>query len=193
MLLHNTEKIEQYNIGYTFAVCVCESLKHVKESAFSSYMYISKSYVEKKIDKILFVTSVLTEEVSKVSSGKIKTYHISPALKNNISCDKKAIIVIDNITSPKEYQNSKQIKSELVKHNIADCIDSAYILAESGISLHLKDKESVENLIESWPGEAFGGNTKPHLPKTSTSIVNAYHRDVPVDLSIQSLENCLRN
>ena len=106
---------------------------------------------------------------------------------------KKAIIVIDNITSPKEYQNIKQIKSELVKHNIADCIDSAYILAESGISLHLKDKESVENLIESWPGEAFGGNTKPHLPETSTSIVNAYHRDVPVDLSIQSLENCLRN
>ena len=37
------------------------------------------------------------------------------------------------------------------------------------------------------------GLTKPHLPKTSTSIVNAYHMDVPVDLSIQSLENCLRN
>ena len=191
VLLQDSEKFEQYNIGYTCAVCVCESLKHVEESAFSSY--ISKSNVEKKIDKILSVTSVLTEEVSKGNSGKIETNHISSALKNNISCDKEAIIVIDNITSPKEYQNSKQIKSELVKHNIADCIDSAYSLAKGGISLHLKDKKSVGNLIDSWPGEVFGGNTKPHLPKTATSIVNAYLRDVPVNVSIQSLENCLRN
>ena len=48
-----SEKFEQYNIGYTCTVCVCESLKHVEESAFSSY--ISKSHVEKKIDKILSI------------------------------------------------------------------------------------------------------------------------------------------
>ena len=70
-------------------------------------------------------------------------------MKNNISCDKESIIVIDNITSQKDYQNNKQIKSELVKHIIADCIDSAYSLAKCGNSLHLKDKESVGNLIES--------------------------------------------
>ena len=58
VLLHDSEKFEQYNIGYTCAVCVCESLKNVEESAFSSY--ISKSQVEKKIDKILSVTSVHT-------------------------------------------------------------------------------------------------------------------------------------
>ena len=33
------------------------------------------------------------------------------------------------------------------------------------------------------PGEVFGGNTKPHLPRASTSIVNAYLRDVPVNVS----------
>ena len=166
-------------------------MKYVEESAFNSY--ISKSHVEKKIDKILSVTSVLTEEVSKGNSCKIESNHISSALNNNISCDKEAILVVDNITSPIDYQNSKQIKSELAKHNIDECIDSTYSLAKGGISLHLKDKESVGNLIKNWPGEVFGGKTKPHLPKTDASIVNAYLRDVPVNVSIPSLENCLRN
>ena len=75
VLLQDSEKFEQHNIGYTCAVCVCESLKYVEESAFNSY--ISKSHVEKKIDKILSVTSVLTEEVSKGNSGKIETNHIN--------------------------------------------------------------------------------------------------------------------
>ena len=189
--LQDLEKFKQYSIGYMCAVCVCEKLKYVEESAFNSY--ISKSHVEKKIDKILSVTSVLTEEVSKGNSGKIESNHISSVLNNNISCDKEAILVVDNITSPIDYQNSKQIKSELAKHNIDECIDSAYSLAKGGISLHLKDKESVGNLIKNWPGEVFGGKSKPHLPKTDTSVVNAYLRDVPVNVFIPSLENCLRN
>ena len=57
-------------------------------------------------------------------------------------------------------------------------------LVKGGISLHLKDKENVGNLIESWSGEVFGGNTRLYLPKTVTSIVTAFLSDVPVNIFI---------
>ena len=38
------KKSEQYNIGYTCAVCVCGSLKHIEESAFSSYVSKKSGY-----------------------------------------------------------------------------------------------------------------------------------------------------
>ena len=73
---------------------------------------------------------------------------------------------------------------EYAKHKIADCLDYAYSLVKGGISLHLKDKENVGNLIESWSGEVFGGNTRPYLPKTVTSIVTAFLSDIPVNIFI---------
>ena len=56
------------------------------------------------------------------------------------------------------------------------------------------------NLIENGPREVFGGITKTVLEviltpssKTVTSIVNAYMKDVTVNVSIPSFGNCLRN
>ena len=64
---------------------------------------------------------------------------------------------------------------------------------KGGISLHVKNEDSVENLVKKWPQKAFGGNTIPHLAKSSTSTVNACLRCSSVSISIQSLENSLKN
>ena len=163
----------------------------------SNFIDCGSSHVEKKIDKLISVTSILTEEVTKEKSGNANNSEIRPVKLSSAigksDYSKDNIIVVDNISSPKDYHSSKQIKSELDKQNISDKAEFGYSLVKGGISLHVKNKDRVENLVKNWPQEAFGGNTIPHLPKSSTSTVNAYLRSIPVSISIQSLENSFKN
>ena len=112
-------------------------------------------------------------------------YKKKAAIANrNLGIIFKSFTYLDKEISLCLYKSLVRPHLEYAKHKIADCLDYAYSLVKGGISLHLKDKESVGNLIESWSGEVFGGNTRPYLPKTVTSIVTAFLSDVPVNIFI---------
>ena len=107
----DSDNFEQFDIKYTCAVCVFNSLKCVEKSTFID---CGSPHVEKKIDKLITVTSILTEEVTKEKSGSANNSEIKPVkLSSAIGKSdyfKDNIIVGDNISSPKDYQSSKQIK-----------------------------------------------------------------------------------
>ena len=106
------------------------------------------------------------------------------------------IVVIDNISVPKDYQSSKVINKELNKHSsISDNCDLAYGLAQGGIAIHLKKDTDREKFIESWPVDIFGGGTSAHKTKrySDNHKVSTYIRDIPTSISIQAIKDSLCN
>lgn len=190
--IEDSLKLDKYNLKYTCAFCVLSGLNSVSKNISSPVVdNFSSHKVEKKIDQLISVASILTEEISKSKSQNSATKPDKLDLTSTTHCSRDSIIVVDNIPEPKEFQNSQQLKKELHKHNISKEIDLAYSLANGGISLHTKDQESAEKLLENWPEEAFGGSTKPHLPRNSEDTINAYIRSIPVSVSNKVVEKSL--
>lgn len=73
------------------------------------------------------------------------------------------IVILDNISSIKDYHNSSQIKSEVNRCKPKLDIQQAYSLPRGGIALHLKSQKDTEEALKPWP-QSFGSQVSPHRP-----------------------------
>ena len=74
-------------------------------------------------------------------------------------------MIIDRLKDPKVFSTSSKILGEFKKYFPDTTVEFAYSLARGGIAIHLYTQEERDNIISTFPVEAFGGGTLVHPPK----------------------------
>ena len=77
--------------------------------------------------------------------------------QDKLSKESSEVVIIDGLSSPCKFSDSRIIKKEIYKHKENIKIKFAYPLSRGGIAVHVEKEEEKDILKECWPKEAFKG------------------------------------
>ena len=177
------QKLIAADIKYSCAFCVVG-----KSDSFCD--------IDRKLDKVLSLSTFLAEGQSSKTHKPVE----SSAIKTvNLPSDKDKIVILDGITSPKDFRSSDKINKELSRFpETQHRTERAYCLPQGGVALHLKEGEKIDTFIEKFPAGAFGKVRSVHQirekcrQKVKRTYV-AYARNIPVQLESSSIKASIDN
>ena len=116
----------------------------------------------------LFDANLSHSNKVELNTREVSNIHIN--IQNQEQC---SVIIIDNISQPKAYQNSKEIKKEIrrCKPNYTQNIQIAYQLPKGGVAFVVNNRQDLEYFLEEWPEDSFRGGTQLYQQGTTHKII----------------------
>jgi hypothetical protein len=152
------EKFEKYEIPYVCVKCVLDSSPWCKDQLLSA----DKTTVDTEIPS----HSQGKQKKTEVSSSKVNN-PIPPSttqLSTKPTGRGSYTVVVDNISDPKLFKSSIDIKKESKRFDTLSSIRSGFSLPCGGVALQFNTELEAEKSISQWPETAFGGEANPHRP-----------------------------
>ena len=188
-------KLQKFEIDFTCALCVLKGspwIRDVINEQKSSVKEIDINHrsgnsqtQSLKHNPDLPVTVISDKEISSkvgVENNDIKV-HSDPA----------NVVVVDNISSAKDFKSSKSIKENLCRYDQFSSVEFAYSLPRGGIAIHFDSKQKVEAALSNWPGTVFSSDEQPHKAKGKLPCTVGFLKNIDIRVQNYQLKDFLEN
>ena len=160
----DNEKLTRHNINYCCAICVLKGSSWIQEN---HNLPLKDSIIKK--DPLVSKDTRPEIESNLSSNTKLP---VNLAEKNKT--DKDCFIVIDNISSPKKFRSSVDIRKEIKRFPDFEKPKHAFSLPKGGIALQYGDTNKADEALKSLPKEAFGSDSSPHKATGTKEIKTGF-------------------
>ena len=169
------EKLDKLNIKYCCVFCVVKSIskqqvrinKKLVDVLLEDSSKVKQCRGEVKSPKELIpeIESEASEDKQRIVEGNNNTERVIITEEGTgkfskvkeVQKDKEVenIVIIDNITNPKEFTDSRKIFKEIRKVDETTKIKYAYSLQRGGIAIHIEKPDEKENLVNNLKKSIF--------------------------------------
>ena len=177
--VEDIDKLKRHCIGYTCALCV------LKGSAWilKNHTLVNPSVSEKEKQEVKQVP--VEQDCNK--QNQIYSKPSPSSDKQTVTERQKCVVVVDNISSPKKFRSSTEIRKETNK--FPDLKPKlSFSLPKGGVALEFENKDQADQVLNNWPSDAFGKDSQCHSPLGRKKTVG-FLKNIPVHIKPSEIQD----
>ncbi|XP_052767418.1 uncharacterized protein LOC128208115 [Mya arenaria] len=197
--VEDLKKIDKHKILFPCALCIIKhspwiQFENSKDKISNKISFKSAETQTDTVPSPNFIpidSSIIKQNISKTESV-IEKLHIPKLCQVNkptiLDTERHTdnFVIIDGITAPLDFQDSREIKKEIIKHKKVKA-KYAYPLSRGGIGVHTENQADKEKLLQRWPEGSFKTNTDTLNVHENTLKPLCVFKNVPTNIQVDSV------